>query len=90
MKYLHSQNIILRDLKPTNVGFDIKDDAVKLFDFGLACHGGECNPGEIVGSLRYMSPESMQGKQYSPRKREKERVSHCVFSHMVFIRCFPF
>jgi serine/threonine-protein kinase len=71
MKYLHSQNIILRDLKPTNVGFDIKDDTVKLFDFGLACHDGECNPGELVGSLRYMSPESMQGKQYSPREGKR-------------------
>ncbi|KAL3801279.1 hypothetical protein HJC23_012679 [Cyclotella cryptica] len=33
--YLHDKNIIFRDLKPANVGFDVRGDA-KLFDFGLA------------------------------------------------------
>ena len=35
MEYLHSCNIIYRDLKPANMGFDV-DGRVKLFDFGLA------------------------------------------------------
>ena len=35
LKYLHSKNIIFRDLKPDNVGFDCRGDC-KLFDFGLA------------------------------------------------------
>jgi serine/threonine protein kinase len=35
MRYLHSLNIVFRDLKPDNIGFD-KDDVMKLFDFGLA------------------------------------------------------
>jgi hypothetical protein len=33
--YLHEKKIIFRDLKPANVGFDVRGD-VKLFDFGLA------------------------------------------------------
>jgi serine/threonine protein kinase len=36
LSYLHDLNIIYRDLKPNNVGFDVRGDA-KLFDFGLVC-----------------------------------------------------
>eukprot|EP00540_Astrosyne_radiata_P014201 CAMPEP_0116862406 /NCGR_PEP_ID=MMETSP0418-20121206/23618_1 /TAXON_ID=1158023 /ORGANISM="Astrosyne radiata, Strain 13vi08-1A" /LENGTH=404 /DNA_ID=CAMNT_0004497251 /DNA_START=619 /DNA_END=1836 /DNA_ORIENTATION=- len=33
--YLHDQNIVYRDLKPCNLGFD-KEGNIRLFDFGLA------------------------------------------------------
>ena len=35
LRYLHSLNIVYRDLKPDNIGFDVRGD-VKIFDFGLA------------------------------------------------------
>ena len=35
MEYLHSLNVIFRDLKPDNIGFD-QEGTLKLFDFGLA------------------------------------------------------
>jgi serine/threonine protein kinase len=57
MKYLHDKNIILRDLKPANIGFDRKG-TVKLFDFGLARHTDDCDFA-IAGSLRYMAPETV-------------------------------
>eukprot|EP00957_Ditylum_brightwellii_P181758 13846401-Ditylum_brightwellii.AAC.1 len=63
MKYLHKQNIIYRDLKPDNLGFDVRGD-IKLFDFGLAREvPSEMDMNENVnemsgaGSLRYMAPE---------------------------------
>ena len=34
--FLHSQHIVLRDVKPENIGFDAVDGTIKLFDFGLA------------------------------------------------------
>lgn len=77
LQYLHSKNIIFRDLKPNNVGFD-EDGTVKLFDFGLARElpsrreAKESIPGNDVfvmtggvGTRRYMSPECILGKTYN-------------------------
>lgn len=64
LKYMHSLNVIYRDLKPDNIGFDVRGD-VKIFDFGLA---KQLNPDKRdkndcykltgdTGSPRYMAPE---------------------------------
>lgn len=72
--YLHEQNIIQRDLKPDNVGFDIRGE-VKLFDFGVSTlvpaqpkHDQATHLYQLtarVGSLRYMAPENYRGKPYN-------------------------
>lgn len=49
LKYLHTKNIIFRDLKPENVGFDVRGDA-KIFDFGLA---KELLPRDQIGPDEY-------------------------------------
>lgn len=64
LRYLHENRIIYRDLKPDNIGFDVRGD-VKLFDFGLAKElapdaQGYSESYELsgnTGSLRYMAPE---------------------------------
>lgn len=69
--YLHSLNVIYRDCKPENIGFDVRGD-IKLFDFGLAKevdptksdpNGAHRLTGK-TGSQRYMAPEVALSKPY--------------------------
>ena len=55
----HDFEVIHRDLKPENV-FLLKDDRVKLLDFGIARCAQDArltNMGEIFGTPQYMAPE---------------------------------
>lgn len=69
MDFIHKQKIVVRDLKPANIGFG-RDGKIKLFDFGLArrqksSSSSSCDDdddeGEIIGTFRYMAPEAMAG-----------------------------
>ena len=69
--YLHQHHIIFRDLKPMNIGFDVRGD-VKIFDFGLARIMPEEGDPNLdlfemsgAGSPRYMAPELLRFDEYN-------------------------
>ena len=72
----HSRGLVHRDLKPENIFVSRPNvlEFVKITDFGIAKVLDEISndanataTGVLVGTIRYMSPEQLQGKSMSPR-----------------------
>ncbi len=65
LEYAHDSGVIHRDIKPANLLLDSKG-AVWITDFGLALvvtDAGLTQTGDVLGTLRYMSPEQAAGRR---------------------------
>ncbi|MDP8949793.1 MAG: protein kinase [Actinomycetota bacterium] len=67
LSYAHRRGVIHRDIKPSNI-LVAAGGTIKVADFGIAriVEEDSVEPGEIVGSARYMSPEQLMGKEANP------------------------
>lgn len=64
LAHAHGNGILHRDIKPSNLLLDVYGN-IWITDFGLVKMMGEddlTETGDIVGTLRYISPESLHGK----------------------------
>jgi serine/threonine protein kinase len=67
--YAHARGVIHRDIKPSNVMI-ASHGVVKLLDFGLATSRQDLDltqPGMLLGSPNYMSPEQARGERADAR-----------------------
>jgi serine/threonine protein kinase/Flp pilus assembly protein TadD len=65
LEYAHQFGVVHRDIKPANLLVDVRGN-LWITDFGLARYNtdaGLTGTGDLLGTLRYMSPEQATGKR---------------------------
>ena len=65
LNHAHGESVIHRDIKPANLMVDLAGN-LHIADFGLARIGDDAGmtmTGDLLGTLRYMSPEQVLGKR---------------------------
>jgi hypothetical protein len=65
LEHAHDEGVVHRDIKPANLLVDVKGK-LWITDFGLAHCQSSANltlTGDLLGTVRYMSPEQARGKR---------------------------
>jgi serine/threonine protein kinase/Tfp pilus assembly protein PilF len=65
LHYAHQKRVVHRDVKPENI-MVLRDGTVKVMDFGIAVmedRHSVTQPGAVMGTIAYLSPEQAEGKQ---------------------------
>ncbi|KXN83124.1 Serine/threonine-protein kinase ark1 [Leucoagaricus sp. SymC.cos] len=64
--YLHSKHVIHRDIKPENLLLGINGE-LKIGDFGWSVHAPGNRRMTLCGTLDYLPPEMVEGKEHSEK-----------------------
>ena len=64
LDYAHNQGVIHRDIKPANILYNLRDDKLKISDFGVArmTDNNRTKTGIVLGTPMYMSPEQLSAE----------------------------
>jgi serine/threonine protein kinase len=77
--YLHAKHVIHRDIKPENLLLGI-DGELKIGDFGWSVHAPGNRRKTLCGTLDYLPPEMVEGRDHT------ERVDHWALG----VLCYEF
>ena len=66
LMYLHSKHVIHRDIKPENLLLGINGE-LKIGDFGWSVHAPGNRRLTLCGTLDYLPPEMVEGKEHSEK-----------------------
>jgi len=68
LAYMHSLGYVHHDIHPANLCFsDELQTNLKIIDFGLAFHESDPPTQEIAGTLDYVAPEILTGRNVGPK-----------------------
>jgi len=61
----HEKGIVHRDIKPANILYSLRDDRLKISDFGVAriTNNNRTKTGIVLGTPMYMSPEQLNAEE---------------------------
>lgn len=64
LDYAHNQGVIHRDIKPANLLYSLRQDLLKISDFGVArlTDNTRTKTGIVLGTPMYMSPEQLNAE----------------------------
>ncbi|KAL1408184.1 spindle assembly checkpoint kinase [Vanrija albida] len=66
LSYLHKKHVIHRDIKPENLLIGLKGE-LKIGDFGWSVHAPSDRRHTLCGTLDYLPPEMVEGKEHTSK-----------------------
>jgi predicted Ser/Thr protein kinase len=95
----HAEGVVHRDLKPRNILIDV-DGKPHILDFGIctvdmsdwssSARGTITHPGDIIGTLKYMSPEQAWGGMSGPIDQRSDIWALGVMLYEIVTGDFPY